>query len=201
MVHPMFKLDNEVKKYPLFGKALEATFPEVEGALFWTIGEMPLLALPGKIIATVEKTLDGTPAEKQAVMIGVLYSFAPQSLARGNAPAFYDAPTAAVLRELATFDRAKPVPEKSAQVSAVAGTVLISAMMPMANEAGSISIPPSVAIEAKKALAAANELLLPNLNAPRLEAEYNAVNAAYIALLEGNKPAIRNKRPPTAFNL
>ncbi|MDI1226572.1 MAG: hypothetical protein PSY14_02660 [bacterium] len=199
MVHPMFKIDNEVKKYPLFGKALEATFSEVEGALFWTIGEMPLLSLPGKIIATVEKTLDGTPAEKQAVMIGALYSFAPQSLARGNFAAHYDAHTAAVLTGLATYDRVRVAPEKTAQVSAVAGTVLMSAMMPAAHETVSITIPPSAVVEAKKALAEANKLLLPNLNAPRLEAEYNAANAAYIALMEGNTPAARNKRPPAAF--
>lgn len=194
MVHPMYGIDKQLARFPLFGKALEKTESEIEGALFWTIGEMGVICLPGKIIETADKTIDGTDAEKQAVMIGALYLLSPSATATdtGRFAAEYDAETARVLNEVAVYDRSKPATEKVAQSAIVLGVNLLTAMAPMLNGA---QLPPEKVRDVREGMAQEEKLLLADLNAPRLEALYRDTVQGYLDRLEGAPPAQARTRP------
>lgn len=179
MVHPMYNIDAELQKYPLFGKALEATESEVEGAVFWSLGEMGSIALPKNIIRTVENNIDGSDAEKQAIMIGVLFMLAPEALATTKCVAHeeYDGEVAAVLSEMAVFykqaasNQQTVLPMHIARVQTALTICISTGMMPLISRNHTMS---QNDIEA--ALKAEEHdfknFVLPNLNAPRLSARY-----------------------------
>ena len=198
MPHPMYKIDEELKKFPLFGEALENTDSEIEGALYYVLGEIPLIGLPKKIIETVDKNLDGTDAEKQAIMIGALYALAPNALMldMGQGGVTYDAETQAVLAELAAYDKKSVAGTKMSQVTAVLNIAIAVQSLPMASEAPE-PLPPEAIAEVKRGMADGEKLFLPNLDAPRLEAAYRETAQTLLDAMSG-KPAAR--RPGGKYN-
>ena len=180
MVHPMYKIDKEVKKYPLFGKALENTGSALGAALFWVLGEMGTLEFPRQIIQTVENNFKATDAEKQALMIGVLYSIAPEEWAKGKATfeTEFDAPTARILGQI-TFGKKKAVLATDfARVATVMNTVTFLSQAKMfEGEKAS----PAMITQMRAGIAKVENSFLKNLDSPELEQAYQKSKQDFFA--------------------
>jgi len=181
------KLDALFTRYPLVKESSEALYSYLEAAYFVVCGDDGCDPMIQSIIETVEKTIDGTEMEKQAVMIGALY-MAAGVVAKAHNESI----------STATLGTAGRVPEVTAMINAidtsVKGTVLatpvaravaIGAVSLIAHIAnliqqipGEESVPPAAAKdmlrELKKEEKESEACILPNLNAPRLEAMYTA---------------------------
>ena len=183
MAHQMFNINAQAKKYPLFDKALEDAYPGLEGALFWSIGETGLLGLPKKIITIVEKGIDGTDAEKEAIMIGTLARMAPF---------FTDIKLSAeatdVMQQLVAHTSGAVMAEKVAQVETVMNVALQTSMLPTAR-AGGVRLNAGQIAEVNKAIAEQEKLILPNLNAPKLLDSYTKTKKAMLDAAVGKTAA------------
>jgi hypothetical protein len=189
LAHQMFNISAEAKKYPKFDAALGRAFPELEGALFWTIGEMGLLGLPERIIKAAEKGLDGTDAEKEGVMIGALLTFAPVTRALEGDK--FGPEATAVVKEIDAAGQWGVQSEKAARATAVAGIALMGASLPMMEGMG---LPPSELAAAKKQQDEADKLFVPQLNAPKLEALFSQAKQEVLEAM-ASKPGAKKAGP------
>lgn len=195
MPHPMYEIDSYLPRFPQFGSALEKLDALIEGKLFWTIGEMGLINLPKKIIETVDKNIDGTDVEKQAIMIGALHAFAQVTAGRQSG---YDAETLKTVSAVLSYDLNSVASESVARVHVVCNIALTDAMKPMM-EGMAGQVPAEVAREMLAGQRKMEQQLLPNLNAPRLAAAMKAETASMLTMLgiqQDDAPVVRKPKRP-----
>lgn len=201
MAHPMYKIDALLKKYPLVEKAFNRTASEIEAAVFFLGGEKAVIETPKRIIETVEKSIDGTDAEKQALMIGVMYSMSPEALAedRENFESEYGLAAQAIIEDWCADDKVSVASTNVARVATVLGLCQMAIAAPMFAESAR-SMPAQMIQETKSAALKEEARILPNLNAPKLQAQHDETKELIFKLLDGAASQPESKEQPRKKN-
>ena len=193
MAHEMYGINDLLKQYPLVEKAFEKTESEIEAAVFFTGGEKAVVETPKRIIETVVNNIDGTDAEKQALIIGAMYALSPESLAgdKGTFESEYGPETEAVMDSLLTCDQTAAVmPASVAQIGAVLSICIQTNMISsMTKEEGDDSdsfpsLPQEMAQALKTQMLSEEKRLLSNIHAPKLEALFQKTTQEFIARID-----------------
>lgn len=197
MVHPMYKIDDLLERFPLVGKALERTESEIEGALFWVLGEMPLIALPRQIMETIDQNIERSDAEKQALMVCAFYTLAIEARTddQEKFAIEYDAITAAVMKDFLAHQKDTVASANVAQVSAILTTCITSAVTETISELNDKSHTGEEVAAAKKEFSDSERFILPNLSAPKLLLRLQETKEKYFAALDNSIAAPVSKKP------
>ncbi|MCE9507148.1 MAG: hypothetical protein K8R48_02375 [Alphaproteobacteria bacterium] len=206
MAHDMYGINELLKKYPLVEKAFNKTEAGLEAVFFTMGGEAACTAGPKLIIETIDQNLDGTDAEKQALIIGVMYALDSESFAADKASfeAEYGPEAKPIMddflaaQEKFAEDKNAVLPTNVSRVSAVIGICTMISLTSTLKDVGSAGNPiPKQALQQMK-----NEILkeeakmLSNLNAPKLEALYQQKKQELFAVLDQTAaPQPKNKKP------
>jgi hypothetical protein len=199
MAHEKYGIDALLNKYPVVSKALDHTAKEAEAALAHLGGKEAAIYGIKTIVETVDACLDGTATEKQAMIISLLYSFAPQALTKDRAylKHEYGVEVRDIIEEsikcapLLATDANAVAPEKTARLLAVLLIGMIATTTKTLTDEPTLLIGSPVKLEdMKQDLLKKERQLFPKLNAPRLELLFRKTTAAHLALFKNN-----NKNP------
>ena len=188
MAHDMYGINELLKKYPLVEKAFARMEADMEAAFFPVGGEEAITGGPRRLIEAIDKNIDGSDLEKQALIIGAMYSFSarPIDTDKENFGREYDAATKAVMEDLLAYDKTTVAPASVSRINAALGVCMNGALASTLAQAGggAALLPPQVMQKIKNELLAEEKKFLPNLNAPRLEALYRKTSQELFALLD-----------------
>jgi hypothetical protein len=195
----MYDINELLKKYPLVEKAFNKLDGDIEAAFFFIGGEEAVKNAPKQIIETIDQNIDGTDIEKQALIIAAFYSLSPGYLAAdaGEFASKYDAATQAVMNDLLAYDKESVAPESVSRITAAVSICVIEATASIMAEGAGRPIPPQMQQAIKQGMLDSEKTFLPNLNAPRLEALYQASKQKLFAALDKDAagPQPKNKKP------
>jgi hypothetical protein len=195
----MYGINTLLKKYPLAEKAFASTESYIEQAFFMMGGEAACVAAPKMIMEIIDQNIDGTDAEKQALIIGAFYALSPKAI-MNDAAAFkstYDAETNAVLATMMPSvlqEKSLVACTSTSRINMALGIPTLAALSSILEDGGA-AITREAAQEMKDKFAAEEKGLLPNLNAPRLEALYQTTKQKFFAILDKSSTAPQPKKP------
>ncbi|MCE9507149.1 MAG: hypothetical protein K8R48_02380 [Alphaproteobacteria bacterium] len=207
MAHDMYGINELLKKYPLAEDVFNKTEEGLEAAFFAMGGEAAVIAGPKLILETIDRNIDGTDAQKQALIIGVMYSMSFSSLKEdlGSFGVKYGPEVRAVIDDILddekklAADKNSVAAESVSRISAVLGICTMGLFTSTLAEAGAAVkvAPPQLVQQMKSTMLEQEKQFLPSLNAPRLETLYQQKKQGLFAVLDkmAAGPQPKNKKP------
>ena len=181
-------------KYPLVGKILA----EQDSLFSFLGGATPpqLTELNTRVAQVIEDNVDRTDAEKEALIVGSVIALAPPYLLDDTSrfATEYSPEVNTIVTEMTATVGRTVAPTNLAQLSTAIGVVMMQDLVKGLQD-GSLPVPREVIADAFQKASDDEKLVMPNLNAPKLEALYNATKAE-IATELGNAPSAPKQTPP-----
>lgn len=195
-------MTNLSSKYPLVGKILS----EQDG-LFQFMG-MPstpseLLDIQNRIATVIEDNVDRTDSEKEALIVGSVIALSPPFILDdterfGNGEYSDDVNTLVTEMLDAQMNVGQPVPTNLAQLGTAIGTVMLQDLVTGLRDGSVPAFARDQIVEGlKQSEAQQTAFVLPNLNAPKLQALFEAAKNDVEAELGKGPASSQDNKPPS----
>lgn len=190
----------DLSKYPLVGKILG----EQDDMFQFLIGDKTpaeLTAIQSRIADVIDQNVDRTDSEKEALIVGAVIALAPPFL-MDDPTRFgteYSPEVKTMIDEMIGANSRSTVPTNLAQMGTAINIVVMQDLVNGLRD-GSLPVPREEVKAAFDNSAQAEQLIFPALNAPKLEALYNATKQSIADELARTAPASEQNNAPVKPN-